>query len=146
MPRKWHSTHFGLNSPYAIKDEFQRMVQNFNTEFASLNPVEKQRYSWWKTHTKTSRDIKLESWLSPLHNKMLNGYYFLLQHEQSVVSTDSASFQQQLLCTENMQASAVDSLTISFQVLIFKMLLKMKIKMWWWLWFWKVRNLVHGTS
>ena len=34
----------GLNSPYAIKDEFQRIVQNFNTEFASLNPVEKQRY------------------------------------------------------------------------------------------------------
>ena len=38
-------------------------------------------------HTKTSRDSKLESWLSPMKDKMLNGYYFLLEQELIVSSS-----------------------------------------------------------
>ena len=55
-----------------------------------------------QTHTKTSRDSKLECWLSTTAG------------EESVASTDPPSFQQQLPYTGPMQASVVDSDNIQF--------------------------------
>ena len=98
------------------------MVRKFNTEFVSLNPVEKQRLND-KFHNVTVdensyKNIKgFKAGKVAIASARQNAKGLLLSAavgEESVVSTDSASFQQQLPCTEPMQASAVDSDNIQF--------------------------------
>ena len=71
--------------------------------------------SFMKTHTKTSRDSMLESWLSPIQDK--NAKRLLLSiaaGEESVVSTDPASFQQHYNIQNHCKNLLLTVITFSF--------------------------------
>ena len=91
------------------------MVRNFNTEFASLNPVGKQRlkdefHNIIVDENSYKNVTGFKAGKLAVANARQNAKQLLLSTaagEESVVSTDPASFQQQLLYTEPMQISAV---------------------------------------
>ena len=98
------------------------MVRNFKIEFASLNPVGKQRLKD-EFHNVIVDENSYKSITGfkagklAIANTRQNAKRLLLSTaagEESVASTDLASFQQQLPYAEPMQASAVDSDNIQF--------------------------------
>ena len=112
----------GLNSPYVVRDEFQHMLGRFNTEFASLNPVRKQRlkdefHNVIVNENSYKNITGFKAGKLGIANAKQNAKWLLLSTaagEKSVVSTDSASFWQQLPYTEHIQISGVDSDNIQF--------------------------------
>ena len=112
----------GLNSPYVVRDEFQHMLGKFNTEFASLNPVGKQRlkdefHNVIVNENSYKNITGFKAGKLGIANAKQNAKWLLLSAaagEKSVVSTDSASFRQQLPYTEHSQISRVDSDNIQF--------------------------------
>ena len=104
----------GLNSPYVVK------------EFATLNPVGKQclkdEFHNVIVDENSYKNITgFKAGKLAIASARQNAKRLLLSTavgEDSVVSTDASSFQQQLPYTEPMQASAVDSDNIQFPDLV----------------------------
>ena len=105
----------GLNSPYIVRNEFQHMVRSFN-------PVGKQRledefHNVIVDENSHKNITGFKAGMLTIASPRQNAKRLLLSTtagEESVASTDLASFQQQLPYTVPMQASVVDINNIQF--------------------------------
>ena len=95
---------------------------NFTTGFASLNPVEKERLKdQFQNAIVDANSYKIITGFKggklAVPNARKNGKRIFLstaEGEESVLSTDPTSFQQQLPYTESIQESIIDSDNIQF--------------------------------